>query len=178
MIAAAALARPYARALFEYAQSNERVELWQEVLADLQAIAGAAQLQAVLASPVLPKADKVELLQQISKHDGKYCANFLALLAQSNRLTLLPEIYAQYRQLALSAQAVMEVQVESAHDLSEQEVEALSAKLKAKWSAQRLKLDVKLNPELLAGVVCRSGDQSIDYSLKGRLERLATNLSS
>jgi F-type H+-transporting ATPase subunit delta len=103
--------------------------------------------------------------------------NFVGVLAENRRLLLLPEIAAHYEELRSDVENTVDVEVISAVELNS----AQSDKLKEALS-KRLKRTVRMqntvDPALLGGAVVRAGDMVIDGSLKGRLQRLATELGS
>lgn len=105
--------------------------------------------------------------------DGKA---FLAILSENGRLDFLPEIAAHFEALKAEAENVAEAEVVSAAALDDRQKERLAAALR-----RRLKRDIRLtcsvDPTLIGGAVVRSGDLLIDGSLKGRLERLETDLT-
>ena len=176
MIANSALARPYARALFECAQEADAVDKWQKSLLTLSSLFVDKELSKLLAAPTLSKDKKVELLLEVAGKLEPGIKNLLALLAQNERLTLLPEIHQQFVDLSLRARSIVQVEVLSARAMKAAELKKLQAKLGEHWQAQEVQLEVKVDPSLIAGVVCRSGDKSIDYSLKGQISKLAKTL--
>jgi F-type H+-transporting ATPase subunit delta len=88
----------------------------------------------------------------------------------------VPEIAAQFEELKSEAENVAEVEIVSATALEERQRERLAGALRT-----RLRRDVRLHctvdPSLVGGAVVRSGDLLIDGSLKGKLERLETELT-
>jgi F-type H+-transporting ATPase subunit delta len=103
--------------------------------------------------------------------------NFVRVLAENHRLPLLPEIAAHYEELRSVVENTVDVEVVSAVPLSAAQADklkqALSTRLKRQVRMQNL-----VDSTLLGGAVVRAGDLVIDGSLKGRLERLATELGS
>jgi F-type H+-transporting ATPase subunit delta len=103
--------------------------------------------------------------------------NFVRVLAENHRLLLLPEIAAHYEAFRSEVENTIDVDVVSAVALNSAQAEKLKAAL-----AKRLKRSVRMqnsvDPGLLGGAVVRAGDLVIDGSLKGRLQRLATELGS
>jgi hypothetical protein len=101
------LARPYAEAVFRLAKEKNALGEWSGRLATLAAIAGNEQMLAVIADPNTSSARAAELIGSIASADeaGK---NLLGVLAGNDRLTLLPEISAQYEVLKAEAEGVLE----------------------------------------------------------------------
>ena len=176
MLASAALARPYARAVFECAQEAQAVDKWQKSLLALSSLLQDDYLSSTLAAPTLGKDRKVELVLELAGKLDSGIKNLLALLAQNERLTLLPDIYQQFLGLSLQAKSIVQVEVLSARTMEAAELKKLQDKLAEYWQAKEVQLDVKVDPSLIAGVVCRSGDKSIDYSLRGQISKLAKTL--
>jgi F-type H+-transporting ATPase subunit delta len=89
----------------------------------------------------------------------------------------LPEIAAHFEAFRSEVENTIDVDVVSAVALNSAQADKLKAAL-----AKRLKRSVRMqnsvDPGLLGGAVVRAGDLVIDGSLKGRLQRLATELGS
>lgn len=168
----ATIARPYARAAFDYAREAGKLAAWGEVLARASALLADDRVKALVGNPQVARTELVGLIVDISgaKTDAE-AQNFLRLLADNARLLLLPEIAAQYAASRAEFENTVDVTVTSAMALTEEQ----SAKL-SKALTQRLKRTVRLvneiDPALIGGAVVRAGDFVIDGSLRGRVERL------
>jgi F-type H+-transporting ATPase subunit delta len=169
----ATIARPYAKAAFEYAQQHHAFDAWSQVLAAGAAVASDERVEKLLTNPRVAPNELVALIADAvggaldeSRH------NFLLTLAHNRRLGLLPEIAAQFEVLRAEVENVADVNIISAIPLSEGQQQRMSTALKT-----RLKRDVRLHcnvdPSLIGGAIVRSGDFVIDGSLRARLERLA-----
>lgn len=97
-------------------------------------------------------------------------SNFLTLLAENNRLVLLPEIAAEYEQLKSQNNNTVDVVIESAFPLTSVQEQLLAHALEKKFEAA-VNVSVEVNPALIAGVVIRAGDQVIDDSALNKLEK-------
>ena len=102
-------------------------------------------------------------------------SNFLTLLAENNRLALLPEIQAEYEQLKSQNNNNVDVVIESAFPLSADQEQVLKAALEKRFNST-VSIVVEVNPALIAGVVIRAGDQVIDDSALNKLEKMRTRL--
>jgi F-type H+-transporting ATPase subunit delta len=98
------------------------------------------------------------------------------LLSENGRLDFLPEIASQFEELKAEAENVVDAEVCSAADLDERQRERLAAALR-KRLGREVRLHCSVDPSLVGGAIVRSGDLLIDGSLKGRLERLETELT-
>ena len=106
---------------------------------------------------------------------GEHGANFVKVLAENDRLSLLPEISAQFETLKASAEGTLEATITSAQELTQAQIDDLVAGLKAKFN-RAVNVQVTVDPELIGGAVIAVGDQVIDGSVKGRLQRMAFSL--
>ena len=174
----ATIARPYAKAAFEYAREAKGFAAWSQALARLAEIVADPRVAALTKSPQWSAADVVSLTTDVagtSLNDGMQ--NFVRVLAENHRLLLLPEIAAHYEEFRSAVENTVDVEVVSAVKLDAAQSAKLSAAL-----AKRLKRNVRMknsvDATLLGGAVLRAGDLVIDGSLKGRLQRLATELTS
>lgn len=170
------LARPYAEAVFRLAKEKNALAGWSERLAMLAAIVSDAQMQAVIADPNTSAARAAELVGSIAGIDeaGK---NLLSVLAANDRLTLLQEIAAQYEVLKDEAEGVLEATIVSALEMSDAQKADVMAALKAKFGRD-VQATVEVDAGLIGGAVITVGDQVIDGSVKGRLQKMAATLTA
>ena len=108
---------------------------------------------------------------------GERGVNFVKVLAENDRLPLLPEIGAQFETLKAQAEGTLEVTITSAQELTQAQVDDLVAGLKAKFN-RAVNVQVAVDPELIGGAVITIGDQVIDGSVKGRLQRMSFALQA
>ena len=102
--------------------------------------------------------------------------NFVRVLAQYGRITLLPEISSLYELMKANHEKTVHVEVTSAFDISEAEASQLADGL-ARHLQQEIELDTSVDGELLGGVVIRAEDTVIDHSVRGKLRKLSQALS-
>jgi len=174
----ATIARPYAKAAFEYARDANGFAAWSQGLHAAAEIAADPRVAPLSKNPRWKASDLAGLVIGIAgpKLDGGM-QNFIRVLAENHRLPLLPEIAAHYEALRSAVENTVDVEVVSAVPLDAAQAEKLKGAL-----GQRLKRQVRMQTSvdatLLGGALVRAGDLIIDGSLKGRLERLATELGS
>jgi F-type H+-transporting ATPase subunit delta len=167
------LARPYAEAVFRMARDEKNLAGWSSRIATLATIVSDAQVARLIADPAV-SADRVAgLIIEVAGSDlGERGANFVKVLAENNRLSLLPEIGTQFESLKASAEGTLEATITSAQQLTQAQVDDLVAGLKARFN-RAVNVQVAVDPELIGGAVIAIGDQVIDGSVKGRLQRMA-----
>lgn len=168
----ATIARPYAKAAFDYARERKAFPAWSQLLTTAAGIVADARVARLLGSPSVKPADLAAMIADIAGATDEQSKNFLGTLAANRRLALLPEIAAMFEALRADEENVAEVQVTSAVPLDDAQRQRLIAALQ-----KRLKREVRLHVEvdgaLVGGAIVRSGDLVIDGSLRSRLERLS-----
>jgi F-type H+-transporting ATPase subunit delta len=172
------VARPYARAAFEEARDEKRLEPWSEALQVAAQVVVDPRVVELLGNPHVTPEQLAQLVIGIAGPKfGEHGGNFVRTLAANRRLAVLPEIAARFETLKDAEQGVADVTVTSAAPLAARQREELSAALE-----RRLKRDVRLHyatdPGLIGGAVLQSGDLVIDGSLRTRLERIAYELTA
>ncbi len=106
---------------------------------------------------------------------GAAFRNFLTLLAENGRLGLLPEISAEFNRLKAQSTQQIDVSIDSAFALSDEQLSLLTGRLQQRFGKQ-VNAQVTVRPELISGVVIRAGDQVIDDSALGKLAKMKLSL--
>jgi len=177
MSEAITIARPYAQAVFEVAQKLSDLKGWSEVLQLLAEAVSYSEIRTVINSPRVERTQIADLLGDILSGRAKpQQMNFIRVLIENQRLSLLPEIAAIFETLKAESEKIVNVVVDSAFELSVAQQEKIVSSLKARMGRE-IKLVCKVNKELLGGVVIRAGDQVIDGSARTRLGEMATALA-
>ena len=170
------LARPYAKAAFAYASEQGATDAWSNALNLLSAAVQDEAFSAYLNRPELTPAEQVSVFAKVLGEDQTAAvSNFLTLLADNDRLSLLPSIFEEYEQLKSQNNNSVDVVIESAFPLSSTQEQVLAEALKKRFNAA-VNVTVEVKPELIAGVVIRAGDQVIDDSALNKLEKMRTRL--
>jgi F-type H+-transporting ATPase subunit delta len=173
----ATIARPYAKAAFEYARAAGALAEWSHGLKLAAEIVADARVAALASNPRWSAAGLVDFITGIAgdRLDAAM-RNFVAVLAENRRLLLLPEIAAHYQALRAQIENTVDVEVVSAVALDAAQAEQLRQALDTRLK-RRVRMQHRVDPTLLGGALIRAGDLVIDASLKGRLERLGTELA-
>lgn len=176
----AQIVEPYAQALMSVAQSQNITEqLGEDVRSLLNLVQSSEQLRDFLANPFVKPEDKKAVLGQVvGESINPYLRNFLMLLVDRRRMLLVEEICQQYLALLRQLNQTVLAEVASAVELTEAQQQAVREKVIAMSLARQVELDIKLDPELIGGVIIKVGSQVIDASLRGQLRRLSLSLSS
>ena len=174
----ATIARPYAKAAFEYARQANALAEWSQGLNAAAEIVADPRVAELTRNPQWSAADLVSLITDVAgaKLDAGM-QNFVRVLAENHRLLLLPEIAAHYEVLRAAVENTVDVEVVSAVPLNAAQADKLSQALGTRLK-RKVRMNTTVDSTLLGGAVLRAGDLVIDGSLKGRLQRLATELGS
>jgi F-type H+-transporting ATPase subunit delta len=170
------VARPYAEAVFKLADAGSALPKWSEMLADLAAVGADERVRAAVADPKLSEAQIAGLF--IGVLAGKLTGdaeNFVRVLAENDRLHLLPEIRDQYEALRNEREGVVEADVFSAFELSDAQVADLVQRLEKK-TGRKVRTRVEIDKALIGGVKIVLGDKVIDASARAQLGALETAL--
>jgi len=136
-----------------------------------------AEVTRLLANPAVPSAARIDVLERILGSDvSGPQRNLLALLIRRGRFEALPAVIREFDRLYRQREGIVEARVTSAAALDAPGLEALRERLE-QLTGKHIELSSEVDPALLGGVVVRVGDQLIDGSVRGRLERLRTDLS-
>jgi F-type H+-transporting ATPase subunit delta len=174
----ATIARPYAKAAFEYARDANAFAEWSQGLKVAAEIVADPHVAPLTKNPQWSAADLVSLITDVAAAKlNAGMQNFVRVLAENHRLLLLPEIAAHYEVLRSAVENTLDVEVISAVALDAAQQEKLKAALSTRLK-RRVRMRNVVDSTLLGGALVRAGDLVIDGSLKGRLERLATELAS
>ncbi len=172
------IARPYARAAFEEAQSAAQLEEWSQSLQAAAAVVQDSRVADLLGNPHVTPEQLAALVSGIAGATiGARGANFVRTLAGNGRLAYLPEIATLFETFKDQAQGVADVTVTSATSLDAAQQQKLAAALEKRLK-KKVRLHSTIDPELIGGAIIRSGDLVIDGSLSTRLARIAYELTA
>ena len=175
-MAKGASARRYAQAAFELALEKDDFEAW---LDDLGYLAGALQSEefgAVLDAPEVPVSQKVKLIDEtVGGGISPLSRNLFALLASRNSAHLLPDITEAYQEMLDAHRGIERAEIMSAVPLSDEQQGKVANMLK-EMVGKEIALTVRVDPQILGGIVARVGDRVIDGSTRTKLEGLRREL--
>lgn len=173
------VARPYAKAAFEFAVEQDALADWSSMLTQVAQVVSHDDVRAkVLKHPRLSNAEKADMLIDICGDSiSEQVGNFLRLVARQGRLAALPDILAQFEVLKAEQEKRMDVTIVSAYPLNDAQQKKLTSAL-AKRLNREISITTQVDSELLGGVILRAGDTVIDGSVRGRLNRLQEALSA
>jgi F-type H+-transporting ATPase subunit delta len=174
------VAEHYAAALAEVAIAQKNPQTVRREFSDFLALLGESeQLGTLLASPAVSRANKHAVAQALVERmkAGRTLRNFLFVVIDQRRVSLLPQIYQALEAQLDEQEGMARANVTSARQLDEDEKKQLREALE-RLSGRRVEAHYRLDPALIAGAVVRIGSTIYDGSVRTQLERLRARLES
>ena len=201
------LARPYAKAAFDYANENGAVPEWEDFLLVASTVVNDKSFSTWLDNPAVSAEHKSAALvdlydsQVAGDNDSAFkqllgeskgsrygnsisypkispeLSNFVKQLALQERLVLLPEIYEHYRRHKAISLKQLDAYVTSAYPLTDEQRQTIQTRLTTSLNAS-IVIHESVDPSLLAGATIKVGDKVIDDSMRGKLQQLKTQLTA
>ena len=171
------IARPYAKAVFDFAVEKGALDQWEQMLAFATEVTRNEDMAGLLTSSAT--ADKMSdiFISVCGEQFDGYGQNLIKVMAENGRLSAFPNIFAEFVALKQEHEKVIEADVVSATELSKKQMADISSKLEARLE-RKVSLNCSIDETLLGGVVIRAGDLIIDNSTRGQLNRLSDALGS
>jgi F-type H+-transporting ATPase subunit delta len=138
-----------------------------------------AELARVLVNPAIPVHRKTALVGELLARTpvGPIVGKLLLLLAERDRLVLLPDLVEEYRRRLMDFQNIVQARVTSAAPLPAGAAQAIERAI-AERTGRRVAMTTRVDPGLIGGVVTRIGSLVYDGSVKRQLEKIKDTLTS
>ncbi len=165
------LAARYATAVFELAQEERSVEALEKDFATLKTLIDETpDLARLVRAPVFSREQQAKGMNAVLHRieAAPLTRRFLLMLASKRRLFALVDIIRAYENLVARQRGEVDATVTAARKLRDNEVEELKRVLKAKLGRDP-RLEMKVDPSLLGGLVVKVGSRMIDTSLRTKL---------
>lgn len=177
-VAATGLAGRYALALFELAKQENDLDATAASFGAIRAaMAQSEDFRLLVDSRQFARDAMRKAVEAVASELAlpPLTAKFLGTLAENGRLHELPAIMRQFDTMLSTYRGVRRAEVISAQPLSDAQTAELTAKLKARTGSE-IEADLKVDPELLGGLIVRIGSEQIDSSVRTRLHRLGQQM--
>ncbi len=170
------IARPYAKAAFEYALENKAFPQWTALLERAAFISESPLVKPLLGNPHVTAQDLFAIFRDVCGETcGEQGNRFLQQLAENDRLFVLPEVAQLFEQFRAEQEKSIEVDVASFMPLEEQQQQKIREKLKARLQRD-IVLNCRVDTSLLGGAIIQAGDLVIDGSVRSTLENMKHQL--
>jgi F-type H+-transporting ATPase subunit delta len=171
------IAQVYARALFEVAKEQDKLDLVREQLGQFaDALNENGDLRVFFFSPYFSTQEKKDGLKGALVDADPAIVNFLEALLERHRMPVIFRIRAEYGRLWDSENQLLPVEVTSAVGLDEATVKSIGERI-GQQTGQRVELTSKVDPSILGGIVLRVGNSILDASIKHRLDQLRKHVA-
>ena len=174
-----ASARRYARALLDVALEQQAAEVVRGELTQAVALLSShRELRSILAHPAVGAERKKKIVSSLwsGRAQSELVPRLVSLLAERDRIELLPEIEQLYTELWNAQRGVVAAEAESAQPLAAAEQAGLAAAL-GRAMGKRVELTTRVTPHLLGGVLVKMAGSTYDGTVLGRLRSLRQQLS-
>lgn len=173
----ATIARPYAEALYRVAKSGNLAQ-WSDLVSEMAQVASLPDVQQFVNNPKLTNQQVSETFVSLLKSSvTPEAKNFIGMLVENGRLNLLPEIGRQFHALKNADAGAADAEIVSAFEMTQAQVADLVATLERKFG-RKLNPTVKIDSSLIGGVRVLVGDEVLDTSVRAKLQKMHTALTS
>jgi F-type H+-transporting ATPase subunit delta len=173
----AVVARTYARALFEAAQEQGRVDNVREELDEFATAADdVPELRSLIRNPELDPPEKARVLEAVLEGADELLRNFVRVVTEKGRAPMLGEIAREFDLLVAAEEQILNVELTTSYELSDDEAAAIVKQIEDA-SGRRVEATRTVDPGLIGGLVLRAGSLEVDSSIRGRLDRLRRELA-
>jgi F-type H+-transporting ATPase subunit delta len=171
--------RRYATAAFTVAGRTGEYDMWLQTLGELARVLQMPGARPVLLSPAVPAAQKKAALDRILPDAAPLVRNFVHILVERDRLPEVPGIVDALRELINIQRGIVTADVTTAVPLDAELERVVAERLATHLghAPDKVVIRSRVDPAIIGGVVARVGDQVIDDSVRGRIERLRRNLA-
>ena len=169
--------RVYARALFEAARDEGRLEPVREQLEQIVTAASEIpEMRELLRNPQLDPRARAAALEDVLSGGDELLRNFLLVLADKGRIAALEEIAQEFERLVAEEEGVLTAELTTAVELSDDDERRLLEQIE-EASGRKVEATRQVDPGLIGGIVLQVGSHRLDASVRGRLERLRRSLA-
>jgi F-type H+-transporting ATPase subunit delta len=174
-----ASAARYAKALLDVTiAEGDPAQAEQQLAAFAALLEEHANLQAALNSPAVPAASKRAVVQQLVEKQGASApvAKLLLLLAERDKLRLLGDLLAIFRERLMEHQRVIQAEVTTAEPLHPARVDDLTQRI-ARATGRTVTVTTRVDPSILGGIVTHIGSTVYDGSVAAQLQAIRQRLA-
>ena len=162
----------YATALLELATEHNKVELIeQDILQLLKTAEEVHDFQVFLNSPLIIIDKKISVIKQIFTDFNQTTIDFLSLVTQNGRETVMIDIAKQFVSLLKAQRGIVPITIISAQQLEDHTKQSILSKISAAITGTA-EITEQIDADLIGGFIVRMGDHQIDASVASQLKRL------
>jgi F-type H+-transporting ATPase subunit delta len=171
------LAQVYARALFEVAREQGKLdELREQLVQFAQALEANRELAVFFFSPYFSTNEKQDGLERMLDGADPAFLNYLKLLIENHRMPVIFRVRARYERLWEEENRMLPVEITSAIELDRATIDGLGSAI-GERAGRRVKLTTQVDPDIVGGIIVRVGNSILDASIRNRLEQLRRHVA-
>ncbi len=173
-------AKPYADVLLEAASApGQDSQLAAELLRAVEMFESSPELGRLVANPAVPPADKEKVVGELASQAGlsDLGRRAVLLLVRNNRFADARDVLDAYREMLDRKLGLAHAEVTSAIDLTADELARVESALE-RAVGRKIRMTVKTDPTLVAGLIAQVGSTVFDASLRGEIQRVRRTLGS
>jgi F-type H+-transporting ATPase subunit delta len=155
----------------------QALDAWLESLDQAASVFDNHAAASFLTSPIVPTEKKRAVLAELLPVVSPEVRRFLEILARRDRLELVPEIAQVFRRLLNEHRGIAVAQVTTAVPIDDRQQSQIASRLGQRLG-KTVTVEARVDPAILGGVIAQIGDNVIDGSVRGRLERLRRTLTA
>tara|TARA_X000001036_G_C20581218_1_gene766838 strand:+ start:718 stop:1254 length:537 start_codon:yes stop_codon:yes gene_type:complete len=171
------LARPYAKALFASAVESNNLD---EMADELRTMATASQTDGVkntIENPALSRKEVVDILTNLFEESSSDTSKkLIEILAENKRLNLLEPIYSIYQNLLEKHKEQNSIQVFVAVEPGDEAKDSIEKKLRSTYGKDA-NIYFSKDPKMMGGLSIKIGDETLDLSIRGKVNKLVNQLN-
>ncbi|AKC60190.1 F0F1 ATP synthase subunit delta [Blochmannia endosymbiont of Camponotus (Colobopsis) obliquus] len=169
------IARPYAKAAFDFAVKQKRITQWRSMLTVAAKISQDKQIIKLLSSHIGTYQLSNLFITICGNQLDCYCQNFIKIMAKYSRLPILPNVLQQFIYFCDVQKNIVKIKITSACPLNKDQLTKITNIMEKKLS-KTVQLMCKIDKAIIAGIMINIGNTVIDGSILNRLEHLKKSL--
>lgn len=163
----------YAKALLDIALEEKKVELYLDYLnAIIDVTSSEKEFFKIMASPLVDIEEKLKVISKVFYKFGQSFIEFLNILVKNQRFDAIQQIKEEYSKLFSEYNQILKVEVISSEELTKDRLKVVTKRLQQRYPDKKLIIENTVNPKILYGMQIICNGESIDISLKNRLNKM------
>lgn len=175
MAEALTIARPYAEAAFKIARESGDFAGWGDAIERVTQVVGNEVAAQFMSNPAVTATQVTDLIATGAGGLSEEQTRFVHTLAENDRLGVMTEINEMFVKLRHSDEGTLDVVVTSAFEMTDEQRTEIAKTLEAKYG-NKVDIQVEIDSGLIGGVSIRVGDEVMDASVRGKLQKMASAL--
>lgn len=166
------IARPYAKAAFNFANENQDVEYWLSMLLFSAEVIRSNYITKLLSNYISHKKLAQIFIMICGDQLNDNGKNLIRIMAEKKRLTILPYVLDQFVDLLTAQKLTIKVDIISSYVLQKKQLLKISSAIEYRFLC-KASLNCKIDKSILGGIIICIGDMVIDGSIRSRFNRLS-----